>query len=143
MSYFHVRIDYLDRKIKTNQTEFVYDLKDKQVLKEKILTPYLSKRDIFINGINFEYGSIRAIKLYESNQDIHSTVELGDSWLGPNALIYYTKEEILGEQRFAPDVTNKIFDDMENEMEITDYTTGNHIKTSDTQPKKKLFISHS
>lgn len=142
MTYFHARIDYLDKKIKKNQTEFIYDIEDKQDLKEKILIPYLEKRDLFINGINFEYDSIRSVKIFDSKQDIHSTVELGDSLLGTDTLIYYTKKDILGEDRLAPDITNKIFDDAK--AEISSRTSDNKIDITMPIPKEpKLFISHS
>ena len=52
--FYHIRIDYYDKKLKVNQTLYEYDYSTEDEVMENIVVPYIEeKRIVFAANVNF------------------------------------------------------------------------------------------
>lgn len=108
--YFHIRIDYFDPKLKVNQTLFSYNIKNKDEV-QKMASAYYNGHPFMFEGVKLKAEDIRSMKIFESDVDINSCIELGDKELN-TPLFVYNNTNIFEREDLLRDVTRTLFDDL-------------------------------
>lgn len=135
--YFHVRIDYLDSKLKCNQTIIETDFSEKEKIISEILVNYLSGQRLYCDGTLLDANSIRQVHVYSTEQDIETERQGANATISPGMFYSYTIEDLLSSKEFSKDITREIIDEAKIRL-------GNVNFSIVTQYKKPLvFISHS
>ena len=137
---YHIRIDYYDCTLKTNQTAFDYDYKDVDEVVTKVTSQYLAGNIMVFSGSRISSQDIRQVSVYETEQDIVTMKQIANNCVEQGVFFVYTSSDVLTDNSYSKDVTREI-------MEKTQaYISHNTIKEkAATAPKKEplLFISHS
>lgn len=68
--FYHIRIDYYDKKLKVNQTLYEYDYSKEDDVLEKIVIPYLEEKRIVFSGTFLDADDRRQLSVYETERNI-------------------------------------------------------------------------
>lgn len=137
--YYHIRIDYIDPKLKVNQTRFSYDMVDINDVR-KIAASYLSDSPFIFEGVKLHADDVRTMEIFESKPNITVCIDLGDKELN-SPWFKYNKTNIFEREDLLCNITRTLFDDLVNG------TVNDSVKetaTTSLQPEqsKNVFIVH-
>lgn len=139
MSFYHIKIDYFDSKLKVNQTIYSYDIKDREFVEKKVRA-YLGKKQFIIEGTIIDSSDVRGFKVYNSEYDINKCIVIGDEKLR-FATLWYTKVSIFEREDLLKDITREIFEKESSELEKAE-STSEKSASSSLNSSKKIFIVH-
>lgn len=139
--FYHIRIDYFDKKLKVNQTLYEYDYSSKNEVLGKVVTPYLGGKRIIFNGtvLNAEDG--RQIRIYETDRDIKNMVAFANSNVSPGILYVYSNDDLIKDSDYSREITKEI---TQSALDVIEQVKAE--KCCQQEPVEKqplLFISHS
>ncbi len=140
--FYHIRIDYYDKKLKVNQTLYEYDYSTEDDVLEKIVIPYLEEKRIVFSGTFLDADDRRQLSVYETERNIMSMVSFANQNVHPGVFFVYHNENLLGSDKYAKDITKEMTQKALQMVE--DYKK---LKTESTENVKEkqplLFISHA
>ena len=134
--YYHVRIDYLNKKLKGIQTKYGYDYANVNDVMNDVLVPYVSGKGFIFQGCSMIADDVNQIRVFQTEDLIERTVAYANE-KEPNNFFAYENHTILEEYRYANEITRLIFKSVENEVKK------NSVDNAKSTKSKKIFISHS
>lgn len=139
--FYHIRIDYFDKKLKVNQTLYCFDITDRKTVDDKV-RKYLYGESLLFAGTKLSSEDIRHFRVFQSQYDIEKCKKIGDSRIGPNIIFVYTKDTILEVTDLCPEITDEIFEKVEASANKVSSGISESEKDIDTRrpPSKKIFI---
>ena len=93
--FYHIRIDYYDKKLKVNQTLYEYDYSTEDEVVEKIVIPYLEEKRIVFSGTILNAEDRRQLRVYETDQDIKGMVQYANVNVRPGIFFVYHNEDVV------------------------------------------------
>ena len=140
--YYHIRIDYYDKKLKVNQTLYEYDYSSKDEVMDKIVVPYFAEKRFVFSGTILNADDRRQLWVYETERDISSMVVYANQHVSPGICFVYHNENVVHTSKYAKDVTKEM---SQNAIAIVeDVKEKNVAKAEPVEVKQPLlFISHS
>ena len=139
--YYHVRIDYYDKKLKVNQTLYEYDYSTEDELMKNVLIPYLTEKRILFSGVFLNIEDRRRLCVYETDSDIKSMVIVANKSISPDIIFVYDNEELVKTSKYAKDVTKDMTRKAISSLEDLQVPTITQAERKAKQPL--LFISHA
>lgn len=137
---YHIRIDYYDRNLKTNQTRFDYDYKDVDEVINKVTSKYLAGDVMVFSGSRISSQDIRQVSVYVTEHDISTMKQIADDNVGQGILFVYSRPDVLKDNSYSNDVTREIMEETQayiSQKAIEEKAVAAHRK------EPLLFISHS
>lgn len=140
--YYHVRIDFYDKKLKVNQTLYEYDYSSKDDVMEKIVVPYIAEKRFVFSGTILNAEDRRRLSVYETERDIASMVVYANQNVHPGIFFVYHNEDVVQTGKYAKDITKET---TQKAIAIVEGLETNETKQeSKEEPRQPLlFISHS
>lgn len=140
--FYHVRIDYFDKKLKVNQTLYEYDYSTKEDVMEKIVIPYVAGDRFFFSGASLEAEDCRQLGVYQTERDIRSMVDFANQNVRPDVIYVYGNKEIIRSNQYTKDITKEMIQSAVQSVE--DKKTAEVAQAEKEEIKQPLlFISHS
>lgn len=136
--YYHVIIETTEKISNlSNQEYFAYNHDNLIVIKEKILIPYLKKKEFVFQGVILREQKIRQIQILETDKSIEDTVLNANKNIQESTYCY-TKKDVLKDDDYAKNITELAFSDISVSQEAVMI---NNQKT-ECEKNKKVFIVH-
>ena len=107
--YFHILLEL--KKTNGVKSKLLADLNKKSLddIVEKIFVPYLEKKEININGSNYEYDEIRKITVKQSLNTAEQVAKESSSKVFPIGIFFpYNAEEIIKWKGHTQDITTEV-----------------------------------
>lgn len=140
--FYHIRIDYFDKKLKANQTLYEYDYSSENEVLDKLVIPYLSEKRIVFSGVIMEAEDRRRLNVYETESDIKSMVTIANQNVGPGVFMVYHNEDVVDTSIYAKDITKEMTQKALISVEEKKKVEVN-IKENNNKKQQLLFISHA
>lgn len=140
--FYHIRIDYFDKKLKANQTLYEYDYSTKDEVMEKIVVPYIAEKRFVFSGTILNAEDRRQLCVYETERDIAYMVTYANQHVSPGVFFVYHNQDVVHTSKYAKDITKEM---TQGAIAIVDdIKTKEAAQESKEEPKRPLlFISHS
>jgi len=140
--FYHIRIDYFDKKLKVNQTLYEYDYSTKEDVLEKIVKPYLEEKRIVFSGAILNAEDRRQISVYETDNDIKTMILVANQNMTPGVIYVYNDENLVCDSDYSKDITKEM---VHAALESVDVIKAAKEDQTGKNDKKQplLFISHS
>ena len=140
--FYHIRIDYFDKKLKVNQTLYEYDYSAKEDVLKKIVIPYLAEKRLVFSGAILNAEDRRQISVYETDSDIKTMIMIANQNLTPGVIYVYNHENLVCDSEFSKDITKEVTQTAL--MSIEEIKAADVAKNEKVDKKQPLlFISHS
>lgn len=138
--YYHIRIDYYDKKLKVNQTLYEYDYPTEDEVMEKIVIPYLEEKRIVFSGTFLDAEDRRQLSVYVTERIIKDMVSFANQNVHPGVFFVYHNESLLNSDKYAKDITKEMTQKASIAVEESQ-----KLKTESEEKEKQplLFISHA
>lgn len=140
--YYHIRIDYFDKKLKVNQTLYEYDYPTEEEVMYKVVVPYVAERRIVFAGTFLDAEDRRQLRVYGTEQNIKNMVAYANQHVSPNIIFVYQNADVVNTSKYAKDITKDLIQKaitfVEEQKQKEKVTA---VKVVDSQPL--LFISHA
>lgn len=138
--YYHIRIDYYDKKLKVNQTLYEYDYPTEDEVMEKIVIPYLEEKRIVFSGTFLDAEDRRQLSVYVTERIIKDMVFFANQNVHPGVFFVYHNESLLNSDKYAKDITKEMTQKASIAVEESQ-----KLKTESEEKEKQplLFISHA
>lgn len=106
--YYNVRIETEEKDKKGNFNQ-VFDLDNDSLddIKEHIITPYLERRELFIDGRYIEYKKVRQLKIFKSERTTTELRDVAQSRVASNVFFFYNRQSMLSD-KFMIDITKEL-----------------------------------
>lgn len=140
--YYHIRIDYFDKKLNANQTLYEYDYQTKEDVLNNIVVPHVTEKRIIFDGVILESEDRRQLRVYETDNDIKSMVDYANRNVSSGIIFVYHNQDLIKSSRYAKEITKELTQRAlarVEELKATD--TSNKVSPEEKRPL--LFISHS
>ena len=140
--FYHVRIDYFDKKLKANQTLYEYDYSSEEEVLEKLVIPYVAERRIIFAGTILDAEDRRQLRVYETEHNIESMVDYANQHVNPRVVFVYHNSDVVASNKYAKDITK----DLTQRALLTVEESKEKESSQGVQEENKkplLFISHS
>lgn len=138
MKYYHIRLDYFDKKIGENQTLYEYDFTDIQAIKKKIVAPYIRNSSFVFKGVKLNGADVRVINVFTSEYSISDCLTIAYRRLPKNVIVTYSKEGILPFSNLVFDITS----DVVLAEDETDKGRDAQEEMTESLSSNKVFIVH-
>ena len=138
MKYYHIRLDYFDKKIGENQTLYEYDLTDIQGVKKKIVDPYIRNTSFVFKGAKLNGADVRVINVFTSEYSISDCLTIAYRRLPKNVIVTYSKESILPFSNLVFDITS----DVVTAEDEADKGRDEKVEMTESISNNKVFIVH-
>ncbi len=139
--YYHIRIDYYDKKLKANQTLFDYDYPSEEDVMDKIVVPYVTEQRMLFAGTFLSPDDRRHFAVFETERDIKSMVTIANKNVSPSVFFVYHNADIVGTSKYSKDITKEIT------QKAVDLVEERKSLEAASEPQKEkqplLFISHA
>lgn len=139
--YYHIRIDYYDKKLKANQTLFDYDYPSEEDVMDKIVVPYVTEQRMLFAGTFLSPDDRRHFAVFETERDIKSMVTIANKNVSPSVFFVYHNADIVGTSKYSKDITKEIT------RKAVDLVEERKSLEAASEPQKEkqplLFISHA
>ena len=106
--FYHIRIDYYDRKLKANQTVYEYDYGTEEEVLEKIVVPFVAEKRMFFSSSFLSADDRRQLSIYQTERDIQSMVIMANQAVRPGVFFVYHKDNLLNANTYAKEITKEI-----------------------------------
>lgn len=140
--FYHIRIDYYDKKLKVNQTVYEYDYTTREDVLVKIVVPYVSEKRIIFAGAILDAEVRRQLFVYETERDIENMVSIANNNVSPGIFFVYNYENLVNTNKYAKDITKDIIQDALLKVDEAKATEALQTKSA-IEKQPLLFISHS
>lgn len=140
--FYHIRIDYYDKKLKVNQTLYEYDYSTEDEVVEKIVIPYLEEKRIVFSGTILNAEDRRQLRVYETDQDIKGMVQYANVNVRPGLFFVYHNEDVVNTDKYAKEVTKELTKKAIFSIEESKKIETSNVENTVTE-KPLLFISHA
>lgn len=140
--FYHIRIDYFDKKLKVNQTLYEYDYSTREEIMEKIVIPYVVGSRFFFSGTSLEAEDRRQLGVYETERNIRSMVDFANQNVRPGVIYVYGNEKVIHSSHYAKDITKEVIQCAVKFVEDKKAAEAAQEK-KETTKQPLLFISHS
>lgn len=140
--FYHIRIDYYDKKLKVNQTLYEYDYSTEDEVVEKIVIPYLEEKRIVFSGTILNAEDRRQLRVYETDQDIKGMVQYANVNVRPGIFFVYHNEDVVNTDKYAKEVTKELTKKAILSLEESKKIETSNVENAVTE-KPLLFISHA
>lgn len=138
--YYHLRLDYIDPKVKANQTLFAYDIYGLDIVMDNYVIPYLSSKEIIFSGAKVSCKDIRRLQVYCTENDIKASTKIANDNLNPNIIFVYTRQTVLDNDDVVSNVTEEV---MKSAREVIDAKPKQQeINQKVNKDSKRIFIVH-
>ena len=140
--FYHIRIDYFDKKLNANQTLYEYDYVSEDDVLNKVVIPYLAEKRIVFSGVILNPEDRRVLKIFETESDIKSEVNFANNDDNLSPFIDYDNKDVFEDSPFGSDVTKNITEKALSEVgELKSANSGGANK--DEIKRQLIFISHA
>ena len=140
--FYHIRIDYFDKKLKINQTLYEYDYSTKEEVLEKVVIPYVSEKRIVFSGTILDADVRRQLWVYETKHDIETMVEYANQNVSPGIIFVYHNKDVVNTTKYANDITKEMTQSALPYIEESQNVEKSQIEKEEVK-QPLLFISHS
>ena len=106
--YYHIRIDYFDRKLKVNQTLYEYDYSTEDDVMEKVVLPFVAEKRIIFSGAILDAEDRRQISVYQTEQDIKNMVNRANQHVASGVFYVYHNSDLVNSSKYAKDITKEV-----------------------------------
>lgn len=106
--YYHIRIDYFDKKLMANQTLYEYDYPTEEEVMDKVVVPYVAERRIFFDGTFLDAEDRRQLRVYGTEQNIENMVAYANQHVRPNIIFVYHNTDVVNTSKYAKDITKDL-----------------------------------
>jgi hypothetical protein len=138
MSYFHIKLEYFDTKLKSNQNLFKFDIDNIEHYVTQIVVPFLKHGEVVFNGTIINQGECRSLKFYKTVYPIEQCRKIYQSQIPPDVILVVHKEDVLDITEFSEDITDIVC----SQASLIIQGQSSPIATAAKKPYK-VFISHS
>lgn len=131
----------IEKHIEKKEKEFsiyAYDI-EKTFLIEKIIKPYLTGSNFIVDGYTLNKTIINRLKILKANEEIKTLVTRAQSSVPRNVIMVIRKQDILDYDKYVIDVTQQIFDECNELINVLDSEKEKIIKRVDSN---YIFIVH-
>lgn len=139
-AYYHVKVEYGDVSSPKNRKAYGFDFTDLEEVKSDIVKPFLLHKPFLVDGAQIE-GSVRLLKVFESQYPIDTCVDLVNRKTPPNVVVFFSKEDILPEEDYVADITKDVIKSVQlalNNPDETKASSGKHINKG----SREVFVVH-
>ncbi len=140
--FYHIRIDYYDKKLKVNQTLYEYDYSTEDEVVEKIVIPYLEEKRIVFSGTILNAEDRRQLRVYETDQDIKGMVQYANVNVRPGIFFVYHNKDVVDTEKYAKEVTKELTKKAILSLEESKKIETSNVENAVTE-KPLLFVSHA
>lgn len=137
MDLYNVLIEKNDAKQKPFSI-YAFDL-EKSFLIEKIMKPYLIGDNFIVDGYTLNKSNVNRLKILKTNENINSLVSKAQHSLSTGILMVISKNDILSDYRYAIDVTQSIYDELQKSFDSIDKEKE---KLANTSNSNYIFVVH-
>ena len=106
--FYHVRIDYCDKKLKVNQTLYEYDYSTQEEVIENIVAPYVEEKRFLFSGVFLNAEERIRLSVYETEFEIKRMVMVANQNVSPHVVFVYNNELLLNTSKYAKDITKEM-----------------------------------
>lgn len=138
--FYHIRIDYFDKKLKVNQTLYEYDYPTEDEVIEQIIIPYLEEKRIVFSGTFLDAEDSRQLKVYETTRDIKNMVSYANQNVPDRVFFVYHNESLQKADNYAKDLTQSM---LKRALQIVEGNKKLMSESSENEKRPLLFISHA
>lgn len=140
--FYHIRIDYFDKKLNANQTLYEYDYVSEDDVLNKVVIPYLAEKRIVFSGVILNSEDRRVLKVFETESDIKSEVNFANNDDNLSPFIGYDNKDVFEDSPFGSDITKSLTEKALSEIgELESANSGGANK--DEIKRQLIFISHA
>lgn len=140
--YYHIRIDYYDKKLKVNQTLYEYDYPSEDEVMNKVVIPYVAERRIVFDGTFLDAEDRRQLRVYRTEQDIENMVAYANQHVSANIIFIYQNTDVISASKYAKDMTKELIQKAISFVEeLKQQENEQAVNVEAKQPL--LFISHA
>lgn len=139
--FYHIRIDYFDKKLKANQTLYEYDYSTEDEVMGKIVVPFVTERRIVFSGTFLDAEDRRQLRVYETERDIEGMIKIANQNVKPGIFFTYHNVDVIETSKYSKEVTKEITQKALATISESEVTSNTQIANKAKQPL--LFISHA
>lgn len=132
MKFYHIRLDYFDSKLNDIQTLIDKDREDIDIIKERVIIPFLKKEKFLFRGTLLEGDACRNIEIFTSDYTLEECKEIKRK--SSSKIFAYSYSLLLPCKGLVFDVTSEITEEIYQKIEKCPIAE---------QKPRKIFISHS
>lgn len=140
--YYHIRIDYFDRKLKVNQTLYEYDYSTEDDVMEKVVLPFVAEKRIIFSGAILDAEDRRQISVYQTEQDIKNMVNRANQHVASGVFYVYHNSDLVNSSKYAKDITKEVTQKAIITLEESKKKESENKEKEHTK-QPLLFISHA
>ncbi len=140
--FYHVRIDYFDKKLKANQTLYEYDYSSEEEVLEKMVIPYVAEMRIIFAGTILDAEDRRQLRVYETERNIESMVDYANQNVDQRVVFVYHNSDVVNSSKYAKNITQNLTH--RAILAIEEFKANETAQmTQENRKKPLLFISHA
>lgn len=140
--YYHVILE-TNEKNKKGHSEYVhwFDCQDLSELDEDIITPYVQKEQLYIDGHYVEFNNIRSLTIKKSQQPIQSLVDAVNARMIPGVFFVANRVGVVKGEKGFENVTKQLVKEKKKQIAAVVVPEKTEIKNT-TSSSNKVFIVH-
>lgn len=139
--FYHIKIDYYDKKLKVNQTLYEYDYSTEDEVIEKVVTPFIEEKRIVFSGTILDAEDRRQLSVYKTELNIESMVNVANQNVSPGVIYVYHNENLLINNKYSKEITKEMTQKAISSIEKMQAPKVTQAENNAKQPL--LFISHA
>lgn len=139
-AYYHVKVEYGDASSQKDRKAYGFDFTDLEEVKCEIVKPFLLNKPFLVDGAQVD-GSVRLLKVFESQYPIDTCVELVNRKTPPNVVVFFSKEDILPEEDYVADITKDVIKSVKTALTATDEAKASSVKPTKND-SREVFVVH-
>lgn len=139
--FYHIRIDYYDKKLKVNQTLYEYDYSTEDELIEKVVIPHVTEKRIVFSGTILDAEDRRQLRVYETERDIKGMIKVANQNVKPGVFFTYHNVDVIETSRYSKEITKEI---TQKAISLIEKIQAPKVTQAENNAKQPLlFISHA
>lgn len=137
--HYHAIVETTEKNRK-NDFEKIYELncQNTEDIIENIVTPYVSKETIYIDGRYVNYSNIRSLKIKSSEKTLDQLVDIAQRGVSPGVFFIYTQIIIVNDEKYTKDITKEMIKSVGNIFAPSNINE----EIKNIKMNNKIFIVH-
>ena len=141
--YYHVILETKEKDAKKRPVSvYWFDCQDLKELDEDIVTPYVKRGTLYIDGRQIDFSEIQALTIKKSTSPIENLVRQENARIPSNVFVVFSKKDIVRGERNLENVTKSFVKAKQQESGESDDSICVSSISSKSQVSKKVFIVH-
>ncbi|ENM5768252.1 nucleotide-binding protein [Vibrio mimicus] len=143
--YYHVILETKEKDAKKRPVSvFWFDCQDLEELDEDIITPYVKRSTLYIDGRQIDFSNIQALTIKKSSSPIDHLVRQANARTAPGVFVVFTRGNVVRSDRDLENVTKSIVKAKQKELEssLVAAQPAASSSLSNSGDSNKVFIVH-